>query len=238
MIAKLPHSFYISLGNFAKEMLLFTLSSCTYGKIWYNKCIGCDECHNIWKIGTNTVYETSYGLGGRIKVATFTVAELKSMIVVNMGDYKIAKGEEKLMTKDLGSCVGVAVRDPKTGVGGLLHVMLPHRSAVKMETSFSATKYADIGLDEMVKALVKQGAGREHLVAKIAGAAHMIRNATIPESEDISSRNLTAVKEKLADLEIPLLASDVGEHFPRTVVFEPGNGTFRILTPGKAEKRI
>lgn len=172
-------------------------------------------------------------------MATFTVAELESMIVVNMGDYKTARGEKKLMTKDLGSCVGVAVRDPQTGVGGLLHVMLPHCSAMRaVGTSYVAAKYADTGLDEMIKDLVMQGAGRQHLVAKIAGAAHMIKNATIPESEDISSRNLNAVKEKLEELQIPLLAADVGEHFPRTVVFEPGNGTFKIFTPGKEEKRI
>lgn len=177
--------------------------------------------------------------GGGENVATFTVAELESMIVVNMGDYKTARGEKKLMTKDLGSCVGVAVRDPQTGVGGLLHVMLPRHSATRAaETSFVAAKYADTGLDEMIKTLVLQGAGREHLVAKIAGAAHMIKNATIPESQDISSRNLNAVKEKLEELQIPLLAADVGEHFPRTVVFEPGNGTFKIYTPGKDEKRI
>lgn len=161
------------------------------------------------------------------------------MIVVNMGDYKTARGEMKLMTKDLGSCVGVAVRDPETGVGGLLHVMLPHYSAVRAaEIPFVAAKYADSGLDDMVRALVQQGAARSRLVAKIAGAAHMIRNATIPESKDISSRNLNAVKKKLGELGIPLLAADVGENFPRTVVFVPGDGTFRILTPGKAEKVI
>lgn len=172
-------------------------------------------------------------------MATFTVAELESMIVVNMGDYKTARGERKLMTKDLGSCVGVAVWDPQTGVGGLLHVMLPHYSeASGDDISFVAAKYADAGLDEMTRILEKQGAARERMVAKIAGAAHMIRNATIPESRDISARNLEAVMKKLAELQIPLLASDVGDHFPRTVVFEPGSGTFRILTPGKAEKRI
>lgn len=172
-------------------------------------------------------------------MATFTIAELESMIVVNMGDYKITRGQRKLMTKDLGSCVGVAVRDPKTGVGGLLHVMLPHYSALRAaETSFVAAKYADAGIDEMIRALVQQGAERCNMVAKIAGAAHMIRNATIPESEDISSRNLNAVKKKLAELGIPLLAADVGENFPRTVVFVPGDGTFRILTPGREEKVI
>ena len=74
-------------------------------------------------------------------MATFTVAELESMVVVNMGDYKTARGEKKLMTKDLGSCVGVALRDPQTGVGGLLHVMLPHHSETRADESFfAATK--------------------------------------------------------------------------------------------------
>lgn len=172
-------------------------------------------------------------------MATFTVAELESMIVVNMGDYKTAKGEKNLMTKDLGSCVGVAVRDSQTGIGGLLHVMLPHCGETGGDNiPFIAAKYADSGIDEMIRALVMQGAERERLVAKIAGAAHMIRNAMIPESRDISARNLEAVMQKLEQLQIPLLAADVGDHFPRTVVFQPGSGTFRILTPGKAEKRI
>lgn len=172
-------------------------------------------------------------------MAAFTVAELESMILVNMSDYKTARGEKNLMTKDLGSCVGVAVWDPQTGVGGLLHVMLPQYNGSGESGEMSVvTKYADTGLDEMTKALVQQGAERSRLVAKIAGAAHMIKNAMIPEDRDISARNLAAVMKKLETLRIPLLAADVGEHFPRTVVFEPGSGTFRILTPGKEEKRI
>lgn len=172
-------------------------------------------------------------------MATFTVAELENMIVVNMGDYKTSRGEKKLLTKDLGSCVGVAVRDPRTGVGGLLHVMLPDHSIAKEgDASFVAAKYADSGLDEMIRVLVQQGAERSRMVVKIAGAAHMIRNATIPENRDISARNLTAVQEKLEALQIPLIASDVGEHYPRTVVFDPLSGALRILTPGKTEKWI
>ncbi len=170
-------------------------------------------------------------------MAAFTVKELQNMIVVYMGDYKTSRGERQLMTKDLGSCIGVAVRDPHVGVGGLLHVMLPHYCGSD-DKSFVAAKYADTGLDEMINELVMQGAKREHLVAKIAGGAHMIRTAQVPESEDISSRNLEAVKQKLGEMSIPLLAADVGEYWPRTVVFEPASGSFRILTPGKEEKVI
>ena len=82
-------------------------------------------------------------------MAAFTLAELESMVVVNMGDYKTARGETKLMTKDLGSCVGVALRDPHTGVGGLLHVMLPNHTMTGRQ-DFVAAKYADSGLDEMI----------------------------------------------------------------------------------------
>ena len=104
-------------------------------------------------------------------MATFTVAELENMIVVNMGDYKTPRGEKKLLTKDLGSCVGVAVRDPRTGVGGLLHVMLPDHSIAKEgDASFVAAKYADSGLDEMIRVLVQQGAERSRMVAKTTDA--------------------------------------------------------------------
>lgn len=172
-----------------------------------------------------------------INMATFTLEELESMIVVDMGDYKTTRGDKKLMTKDLGSCVGVAVWDPYIGVGGLIHVMLPHHRE-NDDGNFIAAKYADTGLDKMIHTLVIQGARREHLVAKIAGAAHMITSDLVPESEDISSRNLEAVQNKLDELNIPVLASDVGEHWPRTVVFEPGSGMFKIHTPGKADKTI
>lgn len=184
-----------------------------------------------WCIGVDCKFNGGFG------VAAFTLAELESMVVVNMGDYKTARGETKLMTKDLGSCVGVALRDPHTGVGGLLHVMLPNHTMTGRQ-DFVAAKYADSGLDEMIDTLVLEGAQRKRLVAKIAGAAHMFHCDEIPESRDISSRNLNAVIEKLDALGIPLLASDVGENFPRTVVFEPGSGSFRILTPGKEEKMI
>ena len=51
--------------------------------------------------------------------------EYANMITVRMADYKVARGNQKLITRDLGSCIGLQVRAPKTGIGGLLHAMLP-----------------------------------------------------------------------------------------------------------------
>ena len=43
---------------------------------------------------------------------------MQEMIVVNMADLKLARGKQKLITRDLGSCVAVAMRDPEKAIGG------------------------------------------------------------------------------------------------------------------------
>jgi len=175
-------------------------------------------------------------------VAAFTLQELESMVTVGMGDFKVACGEAKLITRDLGSCVGVAIRDPKTGVGGLIHVMLPEYDPNGYEASYcqdvNTVKYANTGLDELVRILVKEGAERKRLVAKIAGGAHMIMCPVIAECNDISTQNVKAVKRKLEELHIPVLAEEVGEHYPRTVVFDMSSGALRIVTSGRQDRML
>lgn len=175
-------------------------------------------------------------------MASFTLQELDSMVTVGMGDYKVANGETKLITRDLGSCVGVAIRDPKTGVGGLIHVMLPEFEPNGYEATHyqdvNTVKYADTGLDEMVRILEKEGAERKRLVAKIAGGAHMIMCPVVSECNDISTQNVKAVKKKLDELHIPLLAEEVGEHYPRTVVFDTASGVLRVVTSGRQDRML
>lgn len=97
-------------------------------------------------------------------MAAFTVAELENMVIVNMGDYKTAKGEKKLMTKDLGSCVGVALRDPHTGVGGKAHI---HRVySGKRYGRYASTAPRNEGAEHQCRQLPdyvgKQGRGGQH----------------------------------------------------------------------------
>ncbi|MCM1184457.1 MAG: chemotaxis protein CheD [Roseburia sp.] len=163
---------------------------------------------------------------------------MQGAIMVKMGEYQLAQGTQKLITRDLGSCVGVAIRDPHIGLGGLLHVMLPGYMDHDPMAEIQRTRYADIGIEEMVNRLIIKGADRSRLEAKIAGAAHMIKLGNTPESSDISSRNLAAVRQKLAELKIPILASEVGGAYPRTVIYEPANGTFQIHTSGMPERML
>lgn len=158
-----------------------------------------------------------------------------SIILVNMADYKVATGTKKLMTRDLGSCVAVCMRDPVRGIGGLLHIMLP-KCPEDVKEKELYPKFADSGIDLMVKELVSMGADRSKLVAKLAGAAHMVKTEGVPESMDLSSRNLAAVKTKLAQMNIPIQVMDVEDYYPRTVIYEPATGKMLIKSMGQADK--
>ena len=56
---------------------------------------------------------------------------MSKMIKVGMADLKLCISPDSITTLGLGSCVGIALRDPKTGVGGLAHVMLPDSTKIR-----------------------------------------------------------------------------------------------------------
>ena len=85
----------------------------------------------------------------------------------------------------------------------------------------------------------KLGAKRSRMVAKIAGGATMfVFQGNGSNIGQVGDRNVEAVKSKLKELKIPILAQDTGENYGRTVVFYPENGDFHIRAVGKSETII
>lgn len=158
------------------------------------------------------------------------------LIKVGMADMKVCKSPDGLTTLGLGSCVGVAIRDPITKVGGLAHVMLPDSTRVK--SNINEYKFADTCIDALVNDLVKLGASKTRLVAKIAGGAQMFSFQSKADTIRVGQQNVEASKAKLASLGIKLLAEDTGENYGRTVIFYPENGDLIIKAVGKDEKVI
>lgn len=158
------------------------------------------------------------------------------VIKVGMADMRVCGGEDALTTLGLGSCIGIAIRDPGTGIGGLVHIMLPDSKEIKNNTN--RPKFADTGIEDLVIAIVKKGGNRNKLVAKIAGGAQMFAFGGKSDMVRVGERNAEASKKKLSELKIPLLAEDTGDTYGRTVVFYPATGEFHIRSVGKSEKVI
>lgn len=157
-------------------------------------------------------------------------------IKVGMADLKVCVSPDSITTLGLGSCVGIALRDPVTKIGGLAHIMLPDSTSIRNNSNIP--KFADTGIEELVKQVTLKGANRNRLVAKIAGGAQMFAFGSNSEAVRVGERNVQAVKKKLAELKIPILAEDTGKNFGRTVIFFPETGDFVIRAVGKSEYKI
>ena len=162
---------------------------------------------------------------------------MSETIKVGMADLKICKAPDSLTTIGLGSCVGIALYDPITKVSGLAHIMLPDSTQIKNNTVIA--KFADTGITKLLDEMIKAGARRPSIVAKIAGGARMFAlKSPGTSSINIGDRNVAASKAKLRELRIPLLAEDTGLDYGRTVVLDSNNGDYIIKAVGKDVKTI
>ena len=145
------------------------------------------------------------------------------VIKVGMADLNICKEPDILTTIGLGSCIGIALYDPTTKISGLAHI----------------TKFADTGIQKLYDDMIKAGANRNKIIAKIAGGAKMfeLSNANA-QGINIGEKNAVASRQKLKALGIPLVAEDTGLNFGRTVELYSETGQFKIKSVGRQEKFI
>lgn len=161
----------------------------------------------------------------------------KNIIKVGIADLKIASVPDVIRTSGLGSCVGVVVYCTRKKVAGMAHVMLPD-SKLGRQASFNQYKYADTAIDILVQMLINKGVRKSQMEAKLAGGAQMFQINTKNDIIRIGKRNVEAVLQKLAEHNIPVISSDVGGNFGRTIEFDPATGLLKIRTISKGEQII
>ncbi len=152
-------------------------------------------------------------------------------IKVGMADMNVCSSPDSIITLGLGSCVGVILYDPVSKHSGMVHVMLPDSTVISNNSNVA--KFADTGIEELLKRVIALGADRDKLIAKIAGGAQMFSLGGAKSAIKVGERNVEAVKKKLQELGIRLVAEDTGGNCGRTVTFFPETGDYLIKTIGK-----
>lgn len=135
-------------------------------------------------------------------------------IKVGISDYKISEPPDHLVTIGLGSCVGIALYEPTTKVGALIHIMLPESKGFKDTSKWE--KFADLAIPKVAEQLYEQ-TGKKKLIAKIAGGSSMFSFGSKPDSLQIGKRNILSVKEKLKEMNIPILGDHTGGEMGRSM---------------------
>ncbi|OGS24934.1 MAG: chemotaxis protein CheD [Elusimicrobia bacterium RIFOXYB2_FULL_48_7] len=166
------------------------------------------------------------------------MSECVSVKIINIGiaDYKVCASPALLESTGLGSCVGIALVDPVTKIGGLAHIMLPCSAESRITTY--PLKFADTAVRMMIEDMVKLGASKRRIVAKIAGGACMFELTVPNPAMNVGERNIAAVRKVLQEENIPLVAEDTGKNYGRSLALSLENGKLRIKSSHHGAKEI
>ncbi len=147
--------------------------------------------------------------------------------VIGIGGLEVVREEGGcIITHALGSCLGVAIFDPATRVGGMLHAQMPISLKSPDLAREQPARFVDLGVDMLFRRATELGANRRRLRLTVAGAANM-SGATSPLF-DIGQQNLTALRKALWRLGVLIAAEDTGGSSPRTMVLDLGSGRTTI----------
>jgi chemotaxis protein CheD len=144
---------------------------------------------------------------------------------IQPGEYYVSKREMVLVTV-LGSCVSACIWDSVAKIGGMNHFMLPNpgkASTVDLHNSSSA-RYGVHAMEIIINQLIKSGARKQHLKAKVFGGANVMESF---QSVNVGERNAVFVRQFLKTEGIQIVAEDLLDLWPRKIYFFPQTG--RVL---------
>ncbi|MDD5180978.1 MAG: chemoreceptor glutamine deamidase CheD [Gallionellaceae bacterium] len=137
------------------------------------------------------------------------------------GEYYVTARDMVLVTV-LGSCVAACIRDRFSGIGGMNHFTMPGESSGLLSSS---ARYGAHAMEKMINELLKMGAKRSNLEAKLFGGGNVLRGFTVT---NMGERNTEFAINYLRNEKITIVAKDTLDVYPRKVYFFPASGKVRV----------
>lgn len=139
-------------------------------------------------------------------------------VKIQPGEYYVT-GRDMVLVTVLGSCVAACIRDRESGIGGMNHFMLPDDNG--SDPVGLAGRYGTYAMELMINQILKAGASRSNLEAKVFGGGNVLRGFTIA---NVGLSNAEFVIDYLKTENISLAAQDLLDIYPRKVYYFPATG--------------
>jgi len=138
--------------------------------------------------------------------------------------------ENMLIVTTLGSCIVACLWDRELRIGGMNHFMLP-------EGQGDSGRYGSYAMELLINQLMKRGASRTSLEAKVFGGGSVIATMT---SLNVGERNTQFVFDYLRTERIPVVSKDVLDTCARKVCMLPASGKvlMKRLAPNNADALV
>ncbi|MGN1055231.1 MAG: chemoreceptor glutamine deamidase CheD [Comamonas sp.] len=145
------------------------------------------------------------------------------------GEYFVT-GENMVICTVLGSCIAACLWDRSLNIGGMNHFMLPEGSSAD-----ASGRYGSYAMELLINEMIKLGARRETMQAKIFGGGQVMANFT---TMNVGERNTEFVTQYLQTERIPIVSEDVLDIYPRKVVYFPVTGKAMVKRLAHAHPEV
>jgi chemotaxis protein CheD len=157
-------------------------------------------------------------------------------LVVGISDCKVSNDlDSVLVTYALGSCIAVALYDPVSKVGGMLHYMLPESALDAQKARQNPFMFADTGIKTLLEAVTANGCNPRRMVVRLAGGAQVLDGEGVFQ---IGKRNYLAARRILWKAGILISAEAVGGEVSRTTRLELATGRMWVREAAGIEKEL
>ena len=145
---------------------------------------------------------------------------------ISQGEYALGGPGDRSITTILGSCIATCIYDEAVHIGGMNHFLLPESSG----STIQAASFGVNAMELLINDLIKLGAQRRHLKAKVFGGARMIAGLS-----DIGQKNADFVLNFLKREVIECTGQSLGGTQARRIEFWPDSGRARQKLLGEAQ---
>lgn len=145
---------------------------------------------------------------------------------LNLGEYFVS-GEPLCISTVLGSCVSVCLFDENTKIGAMNHFMLPFTGNIADPyKKFELEKYGFWAMEFMLNDMLKKGAKKKEIKAKIFGGANISQTES---AKYISKSNIEFALNYLKNENIPIISQDIEKNYARRIYFLTDSGKVYLL---------
>lgn len=139
------------------------------------------------------------------------------------GEFYVTTEPDEIICTTLGSCVSACIRDTYAGVAGMNHFMLPTSGDNNNDWYGKATRYGSVAMEKLINEMLKLGASKRNMTLKLVGGGKILRNMS-----DVGRGNIDFVLDYARTEQLEIVATDLGDVYPRKVIFHPDSGVMRV----------
>jgi chemotaxis protein CheD len=158
------------------------------------------------------------------------MSETLKMVKIGPGEHYVTSRPDELIVTVLGSCIAACIRDPRAGVGGMNHFMLPESATGNWGPVSASLRFGNFAMERLINDILRRGGQRARLEVKIFGGAAMLATGAA-----IGDQNADFVEAYLKLENMPIAARHLRGMRARKLRYSPLTGKVMMLELAEAE---